>query len=422
VARVAGERQAAVDGTAEYVDPAVARGGTPGPASDVWALAAVCHQMLSGSPPHDGSTVGEVLDAAVGGERAPLGLLAPSAPRALVAAVEAALVPEPADRPDAAAFAALLRRAHAAAPVLLTGGLPAAAAPPAARPTHAVRTAPAHAEPPRRRRLPPGVLLATGLVLLLVLGALGGWLWGRRDGGPAPALPGPRRCRLLVQRLPRPPVRLLPVCWPVAVPLPAAPAVPSATSSSDPEQAAPGQDGAAAEQVDWAAVLDELDAGRAQAFASGEPARLAEVYAPASAGLAADAAALRALSDRRQTAEGVRHAVRSVELLEGGAGRARLRVVDVMSGYQVADAEGAVVSRAPGAGRRSSSSTCRRHRPAGGWSRCVRRPPDRPPRASWPGRRRCRGRRRTKPVRWSTVGRQPLAGQHPPARTARARS
>jgi hypothetical protein len=39
-----------------------------------------------------------------------------------------------------------------------------------------------------------------------------------------------------------------------------------------------------------------------------------------------------------------------VELLEGGVGRARLRVVDVMGGYQVRDAEGAVVSRAPGRG------------------------------------------------------------------------
>jgi hypothetical protein len=288
-----------------------------------------------------------VLDAAVGGERAPLGLLAPSAPRALVAAVEAALVPEPADRPDAAAFAGLLGRAHAAAPVLLTGGPAAAEPPPAVRATHAVRTAPAHAQPARRRRLPPGVLVATGLVLLLVLGALGGWLWGRRDGGPAPALP---RAAPVPSAGPAAAPSAGPPAAPSAVPLPAAPAVPSATSSSDPEQAAPGQDGAAAEQVDWAAVLDELDAGRAQAFASGEPARLAEVYAPASAGLAADAAALRSLSEQRQTAEGVRHAVRSVELLEGGSGRARLRVVDVLGGYAGADAQGAVVSRAPARG------------------------------------------------------------------------
>jgi serine/threonine protein kinase len=115
VARVVGEGQAAVVGTAEYADPAVARGGIAGPASDVWGLAALCHHMLAGSPPHDGSSATEVSGAAATGERAPLGLLAPTAPRALVAAVEAGLVPDPADRPDAAAFAALLRRAHAAA-------------------------------------------------------------------------------------------------------------------------------------------------------------------------------------------------------------------------------------------------------------------------------------------------------------------
>jgi hypothetical protein len=46
----------------------------------------------------------------------------------------------------------------------------------------------------------------------------------------------------------------------------------------------------------------------------------------------------------------VRHAVRSVELLEGGSGRARLRVVDVLGGYAVRDEQGAVVSRAPARG------------------------------------------------------------------------
>ena len=56
VARLAGPSLAAVDGTAEYVDPAVAAGATPAPASDVWALAAVCHHLLAGTPPHDGVT------------------------------------------------------------------------------------------------------------------------------------------------------------------------------------------------------------------------------------------------------------------------------------------------------------------------------------------------------------------------------
>lgn len=98
VARVAPSPLAAVDGTAEYVDPAVAAGGDPGPASDVWGLAAVCHHLLAGTPPHDGPTVDDVLLAAAAGDRAPLGLLAPVAPRPLVAAVESALAADPADR------------------------------------------------------------------------------------------------------------------------------------------------------------------------------------------------------------------------------------------------------------------------------------------------------------------------------------
>ena len=81
LARLAGAPLGTVDGTAEYVDPAVAAGGEPDEASDVWALAAVCHHLLSGTPPHDGDAVEDVLDAARAGARAPLGLLAPSAPR-----------------------------------------------------------------------------------------------------------------------------------------------------------------------------------------------------------------------------------------------------------------------------------------------------------------------------------------------------
>ncbi|MCW2723926.1 MAG: Serine/threonine protein kinase, partial [Frankiales bacterium] len=100
LARPVADPVGAVEGTAEYVDPAVAAGGRPDAASDVWALAAVCHHMLSGTPPHDGTSAEDVLQAARQGARAPLGLLAPTAPRALVAAVEQALRTDPAERPD----------------------------------------------------------------------------------------------------------------------------------------------------------------------------------------------------------------------------------------------------------------------------------------------------------------------------------
>jgi hypothetical protein len=307
LARVAGERLGAVDGTAEYVDPAVAGGGEPDAAADVWALAAVCHHMLAGSPPHGGADVAEVLSAATSGSRAPLGLLAPSAPRALVTAVEAALVGEPTARPDAATFASLLRRAHAAAPVRLTGGLPAAGAVPEIRPTHAVRTASHRAEPARRRRIPQGVLLGAALVALLLAGGVLGWLSGRGGAQSPPALP-----RAMAS---------------------AAPSVQAA--------------------VEWSAVLNDLDAARAQAFSTGELTALSAVYAQGSTGLMSDTALLQGLVDQRQTAHGLRHEVRSVDVLEETGDAARLRVVDVLNAYEVRDAAGAVVNRAPARGEQS---------------------------------------------------------------------
>lgn len=307
LARLAGERLATVDGTAEYVDPAVAVGGEPDAAADVWALAAVCHHLLAGAPPHGGSSVGEVLSSAVAGERAPLGLLAPTAPRALVSVVEAALVADPAERPDAAAFAGMLRRAHAAAPVRLTGGLPAAGPVPEVRPTHVVRQAVAEdVRVPRRRRPPTSWLVAAGAVLLLALAAVGGWQLGRTGGAEAAALP---------------------------------PVAPSPTF-------------AAAPSPEWSAVLERLDGARAEAFAAGDLALLQEVWLPGSAGLATDTALLQDLLDRGRTAHGLRHAVRSVEVLEVAGDSARLRVVDVLATYEIRDSAGDVVSEEAGRGER----------------------------------------------------------------------
>lgn len=316
LARLAGERLATVDGTAEYVDPAVAAGGEPDEAADVWALAAVCHHLLAGAPPHGGSSVGEVLSSAVAGERAPLGLLAPTAPRALVSVVEAALVADPAERPDAAAFAGMLRRAHAAAPVRLTGGLPAAGPVPEVRPTHVVRRAVAEdVQVPRRRRPPMSWLVAAGAALLLALAAVGGWQLGRTGGAEAAALP--------------------PVTASASLPIAPAPA------------------SSVAPAPDWTALLERLDGARAGAFAAGDLTVLREVWAPGSAGLASDTALLQDLLDRGQTAHGLRHEVRSVEVLEVAGDSARLRVVDVLAAYEIRDAAGEVVDRAAARGERS---------------------------------------------------------------------
>lgn len=341
----------AVSGTAEYLDPVVAAGGVPTGASDVWSLAAVCHHLLAGSPPHEGAGVDDVLGAASAGRRAPLGLLAPTAPRALVDVVEAALVRDPALRPDADGFAAALREAHAAAPVRFSGPPPAVPVPDV-RPTHAVarHAAPkSAADPARPRRKLPRWLVPLALAVVLLTGAAAlGWWWGRGpDTGPAATPVGP-------------------------APASASPAV--AGSAPSASSAATGPEPSASPAApDWPAVLDELDTARAQAFATADPAALAAVYAPGAPALAADRALVEQLAAAGQRAEGVRHAVREVEPLEVGERRARLRVVDALAGYSVRDAAGAVVTRTAERGPRPF--VVELARTADGW-RLVQLTPD----------------------------------------------
>src|SRR5215203_211017 len=79
VARVLGE-EAAAEVTPAYVDPTVARGGAPGPASDT-------------------------LEVAAAGELPDLAELAPEAPPELLAVISRGLADDPHDRGSAAAFA-----------------------------------------------------------------------------------------------------------------------------------------------------------------------------------------------------------------------------------------------------------------------------------------------------------------------------
>jgi hypothetical protein len=316
LARLAGEAGTSVEGTAEYVDPAVAAGGEPDEAADVWGLAAVCHHMLSGTPPHEGDSADSVLDAARAGARAPLGLLAPTAPRPLVAAIEQALQPDLAARPDALAFASLLRRSHAAAPVRLLGAVPGADAP-QTRATHVVHQAASPApsiEPDRtgRRRL----ALAAGAVALVAIAAVLGWLSGR--SGPVPL---------------------------ASVEAATAGQANGATVAAAPSRARPVNVSVAAVIPSWRSIVGSLDSARADAFAAGDPAALAAVYAPGSPLLAADRDAIGRLGAAGQRARGVRHRIRSLAVVSHDAHVVVLRVVDELAAYEVVDAGGRVVSR-----------------------------------------------------------------------------
>ncbi|MGI8685745.1 MAG: serine/threonine-protein kinase [Acidimicrobiales bacterium] len=112
----------AVVGTAEYLDPAVAAGAPADVRSDIYGLGAVCYELLTGAPPHAGTTPDDVIVSALAGPPPALAAAATGTPPALVQAVERAMARQPADRfADAAAFAAALRAAATATPVPLDG-------------------------------------------------------------------------------------------------------------------------------------------------------------------------------------------------------------------------------------------------------------------------------------------------------------
>jgi serine/threonine-protein kinase len=115
----------AVLGTASYIAPEQASGGTATAASDVYALGVVAYQCLSGHRPFDGATPVEIAMKHVRETPRPLPADIPPAVRAIV---DRALAKDPAARwPTAAAMAAVARQA--AATLTTSVHLPAGSAP-----------------------------------------------------------------------------------------------------------------------------------------------------------------------------------------------------------------------------------------------------------------------------------------------------
>src|SRR4051794_27730592 len=209
VARVLGET-AAGEVTPAYVDPTVARGGAPGPASDVFGVAAAAFHALTGIAPWNAATPGDTLAVAAEGLLPDLAHLAPEAPPALLAVIARGLAADPHDRGSAAAFALDLRHACRPEPVRLpadgvpdtelgvTGGGPRAELTPQV-PGGRRRRAPVIVGPAGRGerwraavhewsgRLFTRRLAATGLAVLALTGVgwgLLGWAGdGARDAG-----------------------------------------------------------------------------------------------------------------------------------------------------------------------------------------------------------------------------------------------
>jgi hypothetical protein len=90
----------------------------------------------------------------------------------------------------------------------------------------------------------------------------------------------------------------------------------------------------------WAAVLRELDAVRQQAFADADTARLAAVYAPGSAALAADRQQLGTISRAGERALGVHHVLTSVRVVRADRSRTVLVVRQSLAAYQLRKGDG----------------------------------------------------------------------------------
>src|SRR4051794_32703049 len=150
VARVLGET-AAAEVTPAYVDPTVARGGAPGPASDVFGVAAAAFHALTGVAPWNAATPADTLRVAADGRLPDLSELAAGAPAELLAVIARGLAADPHDRGSAAAFALDLRHACRPEPVRLpVAGVPDEEL---ARTGRGPRTELTHQVPGRHRRV-----------------------------------------------------------------------------------------------------------------------------------------------------------------------------------------------------------------------------------------------------------------------------
>jgi hypothetical protein len=370
VARVLGETAAGAV-TPAYVDPTVARGGAPGPASDVFGVAAAAFHALTGIPPWNAAGPAETLAVAAGGLLPDLAELAPEAPAELLAVVARGLSPDPGERGTAAEFALDLRHACRPEPVRLpVAGVPDAELSrtgygPRTELTHqrGAHRAGGNAPPPaapgprpraarrRDRRAGPSRAVGERMMSLtrrprrraavLVLGAgaacVVGWAAARGWTGPPGTEPAVARPASASTTAARP-----------AVPDPAADraAVPSAAS-------------------DWQRLVAGLYRRRAQAFATGSDAPLADVYTAGSPQLAADESGLTGLLAARRAVRGFAPRVERVIAVTVSGDRAVVALVDSWAGYAVVDDDGRVVARV--AARPATGVRMVLRRTAAGW-------------------------------------------------------
>ncbi len=339
VARVLGE-VAAAEVTPPYVDPTVARGGAPGPASDVFGIAAAAFHALTGIAPWNAATPGDTLAVAATGHLPDLAELAPEAPAELIAVIDRGLSPDPHDRGSAAAFALDLRHACRPEPVRLPADdvadadLGRTGRGPRTELTHQVpgrraRPAPVVVGPPERRfrRWPAprptsrAVLVAAATVVLVGTG----WLGVRWAGGP-PDAGGPVEAAV-ASHLPPAGEQI------TASPRPSPPAA-AAEDGAGPADSQERPDSVSG----WRAVVGDLYDRRAAAFGTASPDALAEVYTAGSELRAVDEAHIRDLAGAEEALRGFAPLVVAVTAVDGGADRVEIDLVDRWAGYDVVPA------------------------------------------------------------------------------------
>lgn len=360
VARVLGET-AGAEVTPPYVDPTVARGGAPGPASDVFGIAAAAFHALTGIAPWNAATPADTLAVAATGQLPDLAELAPDAPPELIAVIERGLAADPHDRGSAAAFALDLRHACRPEPVRLSAddvGPAGGGRTPRTELTHQVpgrrvRPAPVVATGRRdrrrarmRHRAGPGRSSAVGgavvvgvvaAVLAAVLAT--GWLGARWAGG---ASDGTGAVEAAVAS---------DMADPSAPGEASAPAGPTVGSSAADDVSPADRQGRPDSVTGWRSVVTDLYERRAAAFAAGSPDGLADVYTADSPLRAADEEHLRALAAAGEVLRGFAPTVVAVTAVGDGEDRVEMDLVDRWADYGVVAAgapDGPPVRMVPG--------------------------------------------------------------------------
>ena len=354
VARVLGEA-ATGEVTPAYVDPTVARGGAPGPASDVFGVAAAAFHALTGVPPWNAASPADTLQVAAAGEIPNLAELAPGAPPALIDVIHRGLAADPHDRGSAAAFALDLRHACRPEPVRLPaigipdGELGATGRGPRTELTHQVpgrrpRPAPAIVEPLGRRELfraagrewlaasaRPAARRLAVVGLVLVAMTVAGWLGLRWTGG------GSGGAAVTAS--------------PAAATIDASPEV-TAPVDSSPAAAGPADRPEVPETPEgWRGVVADLYQRRAAAFGTASADLLADVYTPSSSQRGPDEEHARSLAEAGEVLRGFAPAVVEVTAVRQESDRVTLELVDRWPDYEVVSAaapEGAALRTVPG--------------------------------------------------------------------------